>query len=133
MLFEHQYQFSKRMEMHDITSIVQQDLQKTGVDEGIVVVYTPHTTAGITVNENADPDVVRDMINAFERAFPTEHKDYHHFEGNSHAHIKSTIFGPGQSFIVHQGQLLLGIWQGIYLCEFDGPRQRKFYVKVIKG
>ncbi len=133
MLFEHQYQFSKRMEMHDITSIVQQDLQKTGVDEGIVVVYTPHTTAGITVNENADPDVVRDMINAFERAFPTEHHDYHHFEGNSHAHIKSTIFGPGQNFIVHQGQLLLGIWQGIYLCEFDGPRQRKFYVKVIKG
>lgn len=75
MLFEHQYQFSKRMQMHDITEIVKQDIDHCHIDEGIVVVYTPHTTAGITVNENADPDVVRDMINAFERAFPTEHLD----------------------------------------------------------
>ena len=133
MLFEHQYQFSKRMQMHDITEIVKQDIDRCHIDEGIVVVYTPHTTAGITVNENGDPDVVRDMINAFERAFPTEHLDYHHFEGNSHAHIKSTLFGPSQTFIIHRGQLLLGIWQGIYLCEFDGPRQRTFYVKIMEG
>ena len=131
MLFEHQYQFSKRMQMHDITEIVKQDIDHCHIDEGIVVVYTPHTTAGITVNENADPDVVRDMIIDFERAFPKENLDYNHFEGNSHAHIKSTLFGPSQTFIIHRRQLLLGIWQGIYLCEFDGPRQRTFYVKIM--
>lgn len=133
MLYKHHYQFSKRMEMIDITYQIKNDLKESKVQEGIVVVYTPHTTAGITINENADPDVVRDMLNGFERAFPTSHPDYHHFEGNSHAHMKSTIFGPSQTLIVSQGKIILGIWQSVYLCEFDGPRDRKFYVKIIQG
>jgi secondary thiamine-phosphate synthase enzyme len=133
MLFQHDYQFSKRMEMKDITDQIQKDLKDSNIKEGLIVVYTPHTTAGITINENADPDVVRDMINGFERAFPTEHSDYRHFEGNSHAHMKSTIFNANQTFIVSQGKMILGIWQSVYLCEFDGPRKRTYYVKIIEG
>ena len=94
MLYTHTFQFSKRMQMADITRQIKEDLRESNIQEGIIVVYTPHTTAGITINENADSDVVRDMLNGFERAFPTHHSDYHHFEGNSHAHMKSTIFGP---------------------------------------
>ena len=133
MLFKHEYQFSKRMEMVDITYLIKQDLRVSKVKNGIIVVYTPHTTAGLTINENADPDVVRDMINGFERAFPTIHSDYKHFEGNSHAHMKSTVFGPSQSLIVDNGEIILGIWQSVYLCEFDGPRKRTYYVKIIEG
>ena len=133
MLFQHNYQFSKRMEMSDITRQIKEDLKQSKIQEGIIVVYTPHTTAGITINENADSDVVRDMLNGFERAFPTQHKDYRHFEGNSHAHIKSTIFGPSQTLIVSQGNIILGVWQSVYLCEFDGPRNRTYYVKIIEG
>ena len=90
------------------------------------------TYGRITINENADGDVVRDMLNGFERAFPTQHKDYRHFEGNSHAHMKSTIFGPSQTLIVSQGNIILGVWQSVYLCEFDGPRNRTYYVKIIE-
>lgn len=133
MLRKHEYQFSKRMEMKDITNQIQKDLKESKIQEGMIVVYTPHTTAGITINENADPDVVRDMLNGFERTFPTSHPDYHHFEGNSHAHMKSTVFGPSQTLIVHQGEMILGIWQSVYLCEFDGPRRRTYYVKIIEG
>lgn len=133
MLFTHTYQFSKRMQMADITRQIKEDLRQSHIQEGIIVVYTPHTTAGITINENADSDVVRDMLNGFERAFPTHHHDYHHFEGNSHAHMKSTIFGPSQSLIVNEGKIILGVWQSVYLCEFDGPRNRTFYVKIIEG
>lgn len=133
MLFKHEYQFSKRMEMIDITDSIKEDLRKSKITSGIIVVYTPHTTAGITINENADPDVVRDMIYGFERVFPTHHSDYRHFEGNSHAHMKSTVFGPSQSLIVDGGKIILGIWQSVYLCEFDGPRKRTYYVKMIEG
>lgn len=133
MLKKHEYQFSKRMEMKDITNQIKKDLDESKVKEGIIVVYTPHTTAGITINENADPDVVRDMINGFERVFPTNHPDYRHFEGNSHAHMKSTVFNPSQTLIVEDGKIILGIWQSVYLCEFDGPRKRTYYVKIIEG
>lgn len=131
MLFKHQYQFSKRVEMINITDQIKKDLQASQVQEGIIVVYTPHTTAGITINENADPDVVRDMINSFERAFPTNHPDYRHFEGNSHAHIKSSLMNCNQSLIISEGKIILGIWQSVYLCEFDGPRKRTYYVKIL--
>lgn len=133
MLKKHEYQFSKRMEMKDITNQIKKDLDESKVKEGIIVVYTPHTTAGITINENADPDVVRDMMNGFERVFPTNHPDYRHFEGNSHAHMKSTVFNPSQTLIVEDGKIILGIWQSVYLCEFDGPRKRTYYVKIIEG
>jgi len=132
MFFEHSYQFSQRQEMADITSMIEEDVKASGVKEGICVVYTPHTTAGVTINENADPDVVRDMIRGYERAFPTGHEDYRHFEGNSHAHMKSTAFGCEKTLIVHDGKLVLGIWQNVYLCEFDGPRRRRVYVRVMK-
>jgi secondary thiamine-phosphate synthase enzyme len=133
MLYKHQYQFSKRVEMIDITYQIKKDLKESNIKNGIIVVYTPHTTAGITINENADSDVVRDMINSFERAFPTSHPDYRHFEGNSHSHIKSTIFGASQTLITSEGKIILGIWQSVYLCEFDGPRNRTYYVKIIEG
>lgn len=133
MLYKHQYQFSKRMEMIDITKSIQEDLEKSGIKVGIVIVYTPHTTAAITINENADPDVVRDMLNGYERIFPTYHTDYRHFEGNSHAHMKATAFGASQTFIIEQGKLILGMWQSVYLCEFDGPRNRTYYVKIMAG
>lgn len=133
MLKKHEYQFSKRMEMKDITNQIKKDLDESKVKEGIIVVYTPHTTAGITINENADPDVVRDMINGFERVFPTNHPDYRHFEGNSHAHMKSTVFNSSQTLIIENGKMILGIWQSVYLCEFDGPRKRTYYVKIIEG
>lgn len=132
-LKKHEYAFSSRMEMKDITEQIKKDVKESDVEEGIVVVYTPHTTAGITINENADPDVVRDMLRGFERAFPTNHPDYRHFEGNSHAHMKSTLFGVSQTLIIHQKSLILGIWQSVYLCEFDGPRKRTYYVKIIAG
>ena len=133
MLYKHEYQFSKRMEMTDITDQIKKDLKESNIKEGIIVVYTPHTTAGITINENADDDVKRDMINGFERAFPTYHSDYRHFEGNSHAHMKSTIFSASASLIVNESKIILGIWQSVYLCEFDGPRRRTYYVKIIEG
>ena len=90
-------------------------------------------TAGFTINENADPDVVHDMLYGLEEAFPTRTGYYRHMEGNSHAHIKTSFAGPSQTLIVHEGELVLGIWQDLYFCEFDGPRNRKFYVKIVEG
>src|SRR5690606_6921687 len=94
------------------------------------VVFVPHTTAGITINEDSDPDVVRDMITALDKAYPV-HGDYLHYEGNSHAHIKASLMGSTCTVIIKNGALILGTWQGIYFCEFDGPRTREFYVKVM--
>ncbi len=130
-LFKHEYQFKNRIEMVDITNSIKEDLKKSNVQDGIIIVYTPHTTAGITINENADPDVVRDIINGYERVLPTKHVDYRHFEGNSHAHMKSTAFGVSQTLIVSEGKIILGIWQSVYLCEFDGPRKRTYYIKIV--
>ena len=120
-------------QMTKVTGMVREDIEKSGVKEGIVLVFSPHTTAGFTINENADPDVVRDMLKGFERVFPTEADYYRHAEGNSHAHMKTTVFGPSQSLILHEGVLLLGIWQDLYFCDFDGPRNRRFYVKILEG
>ena len=132
-LFKHSLVIEKNQTMIDITPLVKDDLRKSKVKEGILVVYCPHTTAGITINENADPDVVNDLIYGFEKVYPTNDKNYKHFEGNSHAHMKSSTVGASQSIIIHNGNLILGCWQDIYFCEFDGPRNRTFYVKVIEG
>ena len=129
-LFKHSLKINERQTMIDITAVVEEDLKKSGIKEGIAVVYCPHTTAGITINENADPDVVRDIIYGFEKAYPTIDKNYRHFEGNSHAHIKSSTMGASQTLIITEGKLILGTWQDIYFCEFDGPRHRTFYVKI---
>ncbi len=116
----------------NITRDVASAVTQSGVQDGIAVIYCPHTTAGITVNENADPDVVADMCKGLQHAFP-DLPQYRHFEGNSTAHVKSSTIGASQTFIISGGSLLLGTWQGIYFCEFDGPRSRTVYVKVLEG
>ncbi|MCM3017042.1 secondary thiamine-phosphate synthase enzyme YjbQ [Priestia megaterium] len=131
MLHSFTLKTNKRDEMIDVTSQVQAVLRTEGLKEGAVVVYCPHTTAGITINENADPDVKTDMIRRFDEAYPWEHKLDLHMEGNTAAHLKASTVGSSQHIIVHDGQLLLGTWQGIYFCEFDGPRTRTYYVKIL--
>lgn len=132
-LFKHSLTISNRQDFIDITSYINDDVKQSKILNGIVIVYCPHTTAGITINENADPDVVRDCIYGLEKVYPTFDKNYKHFEGNSHAHLKSSTVGPSQTIIIHNGSLILGTWQDIYFCEFDGPRNRTFYVKILEG
>jgi len=117
---------------YNITSQVNEAVMKSGVSEGICVVFCPHTTAGVTINENADPDVVSDMLLALRKAVP-ERPEFRHFEGNSTAHVKASLTGSSVTVIIENKRLLLGTWQGIYFCEFDGPRSRNFYVKIIEG
>lgn len=121
---------ASRNQLIDITDIVSDYVQRSGVKSGICVVYTPHTTAAITVNENADPTVKSDIIRKLTDLFP-QNDNYDHSEGNSDAHLKSSVIGCSQTLLIENGSLLLGTWQGIYFCEFDGRRSRKFYVKVI--
>lgn len=127
---QHKIRTAKPKQFIDITNIVAEEVKNSNVLDGIAIVYVPHTTAGVTINENADPDVVRDMIFALDKAYPV-HGEYHHSEGNSHAHIKASLMGSSCTVIIQGGKLLLGTWQGIYFCEFDGPRNREFYVKII--
>ncbi|WP_151732966.1 secondary thiamine-phosphate synthase enzyme YjbQ [Paenibacillus tengchongensis] len=122
-----------RDELRDITREVISLVHKSGVSNGIAVVYCPHTTAGIAINENADPDVKHDVLMRLDEVYPWEHPKYRHSEGNTASHLKSITAGPSQSIIIHEGELLLGRWQGIYFCEFDGPRNRKCYLKIIEG
>ena len=120
-----------RTDLIDITSSVQEAVQKSGVRDGICFIFIPHTTAAITINENADPSVTQDLVMAFDRIVPPEGR-FHHLEGNSPAHIKSSLLGCSQTLFVESGKLALGTWQGIFFCEFDGPRVRKVYVKVVR-
>lgn len=122
---------TERRNFYNITSKVAAAIAESGISDGAVMVYCPHTTAGITINENADPDVVRDMLLGLDRAYP-DRPEFRHCEGNSSAHLKASAVGSSQLVIVEKGKLLLGTWQGIYFCEFDGPRRRRFYVKIIK-
>ncbi|WP_200908426.1 secondary thiamine-phosphate synthase enzyme YjbQ [Rossellomorea vietnamensis] len=124
----------KRDEMIDITRYVQDIINRSGMTEGLVVVQSLHTTAGITVNENADPDVKTDFIRRLDELYPWHHTSDLHGEGNTAAHLKTSTVGHSQTVIVSNGELLLGTWQGIYLCEFDGPRSgRKVSVKAIQS
>ena len=131
-LFKHNISTDGSQSMIDITNIIRSDLAKTNIQNGIALIYCPHTTAGITINENADPDVVKDLLYGFEKAYPTTDKNYKHFEGNSHAHLKSSTVGPSQNIIIADGKLILGVWQDVYFCDFDGPRNRTFYVKIME-
>jgi secondary thiamine-phosphate synthase enzyme len=117
-------------EFVEITDRVQAVVEESDVKEGICICFVPHTTAGITINENADPDVVTDMIYALEKVVPWKDAHYRHGEGNSAAHVKSSMMGHSVQVLVRGGQLQFGTWQGIYLCEFDGPRSRKVWVTV---
>lgn len=119
-------------EFKDIGREVQNVIKELGLKEGICLIFAPHTTAGITINEGADPDVTRDIMMELEKAVPWRDVDYQHSEGNSAAHIKSSIIGASEMVIVEDGRIVLGTWQSIYFCEFDGPRQRKVYVKVVE-
>ncbi len=132
-LYKHSLTIEKRQTMIDITDIIREDVRNSNVKDGIAIIYCPHTTAVITINEIADPDVVRDLVYGFEKAYPTDDKNYRHFEGNSHAHMKSSTMGASQTLIINEGKLILGRWQDVYFCEFDGPRNRNFYVKVMQG
>ncbi|MDI6763082.1 MAG: secondary thiamine-phosphate synthase enzyme YjbQ [Thermodesulfobacteriota bacterium] len=123
---------SKQTELIDITHPVQEAVQKAGVKEGLCVIFTPHTTAAVTINENADPSVPRDILMELNKIIPFEDR-YQHTEGNSSAHIKSSLIGCSRTLFIESGRLLLGTWQGIFFCEFDGPRDRQVYVKVVKG
>lgn len=120
---------SRRIEMIDITRQVQDCVSESGVTDGICTVFIPHTTAGVTINENADPSVVRDITEKLSRLIP-EHDGYAHSEGNSDAHIKASLMGFSLQVIVERGRLRLGTWQGIYFCEFDGPRSRRVWVSA---
>jgi secondary thiamine-phosphate synthase enzyme len=122
---------SRRTDFIDITHSVQEVIQKSGVGEGICHLFIPHTTAAVTINENADPSVTRDILMMLNKLIPSE-DDYRHLEGNSPAHIKSSLLGCSETVLVESGKLVLGTWQGIFFCEFDGPRSRKVYVKVVK-
>jgi len=122
-------QSTKKEEMIDITADVRRIVRESGVLRGICHLYVPHTTAGITVNENTDPNVKLDIIAQLEKAVPREGK-YRHSEGNAAAHIKSSIIGSSQAIFIENGKLVLGTWQAIFLCEFDGPRSRNILVKV---
>lgn len=121
-----------RTQMVDITSRVREKVRESGVREGVCMVYVPHTTAGVTVNENADPAVARDILGRLEELVPRE-GGYRHAEGNADAHIKASLIGFCQFLPVEGGDLSLGTWQGVFLCEFDGPRRRKVTVRVIPG
>jgi secondary thiamine-phosphate synthase enzyme len=117
-------------EIVDLTSEVQGVVASSGVKDGLCVVFVPHTTAGITINENADPDVRADILTALRRAVP-DSLPFAHSEGNSPAHVKASLIGSSVMVVVADGKLLLGTWQGIQFCEFDGPRDRKLYIQVL--
>jgi len=117
-----------RSEMTDITSKVEEELKRSGLKDGVCFVFVPHTTAGITINEGADPSVVADIQTTLNKLVPWE-DSYRHLEGNSAAHIKSSLMGSSVIVLVESGRLRLGTWQGIFFCEFDGPRSRKVYIK----
>ena len=115
----------------NITQQVLTTLRESGAKSGLCVAYCPHTTAGITINENADPDVVRDLIFALEKTYP-DRPEFRHAEGNSASHLKASVVGSSVTLIAREGLLLLGTWQGVYFCEFDGPRTRRFLVEIME-
>jgi secondary thiamine-phosphate synthase enzyme len=121
---------SRRTELVDVTREVQKALAASGVAEGVCYLYVPHTTAGVIINEHDDPDVARDIEMAFDRMIPRD-AGYRHAEGNSDSHIKASLAGNSKVIIVEGGKLALGTWEGIFFCEFDGPRTRELHVKIV--
>lgn len=124
-------QTHQRNEMIDITAAITAAVSKTDIEAGIAIVFCPHTTAGITINENADPDVPHDILLTLDELLPQLRKGYRHSEGNSDAHVKSTLVGASETIFIQNGQLKLGTWQGVYFCEFDGPRSRHVNLHII--
>ncbi len=120
-----------RMQLIDITEQVASVVRESGIKEGVCCVFVPHTTAAVTINENTDPSVTKDLLTQLEKLIPQVSPHYTHIEGNADAHIKSTIVGCSVYIPITNGRLALGVWQGIFFCEFDGPRNRRVYVQVI--
>lgn len=120
------------VELIDVSRQVREAIRSSGVRNGLALVFTPHTTAAVTINENADPDVVRDIVMELNKIVPLQ-DNYRHAEGNSAAHLKSSLIGASETLIVVNGEVQLGTWQGIYFCEFDGPRKRTLQIQVIGG
>ena len=129
MIYSFRVSTSKKSEFIDITREVKEIVEKTGVRSGLCIIYVPHTTAGVTLNENADPQVAQDILMGLDKVVPS-HDRYLHSEGNSPAHIKGSLIGCSETVLVESGELVLGTWQGIYFCEFDGPRSRTVHVRV---
>ncbi|MFC1562169.1 secondary thiamine-phosphate synthase enzyme YjbQ [candidate division KSB1 bacterium] len=121
----------QQTELINIDSEVQRIVSESGIEDGLCCIFIPHTTAGITINENADPDVVRDIIMETGKVIPLS-DGYRHMEGNSAAHIKSSLFGASETVIIRSGRLHFGTWQSLFFCEFDGPRRRKVFVKILE-
>ena len=122
---------NRRCQMIDITDKVQSAIENIGVNEGQVAVYCPHTTAAITINENADLSVVHDILLTLDELFPQNRKGYRHSEGNSDSHVKSSLVGCSETILIEKGRLVLGTWQGIFFCEFDGSRNRKVILQFL--
>ena len=123
---------TSRVEMVDITGQIQELVRQSGVEEGVCHLFEAHTTAGLTINENADPSVQADILMVLNRII-SDQEAYRHLEGNSPAHVKASLMGAQLSVLVSKGRLLLGTWQGVFLCEFDGPRTRKVHIKIMAG
>jgi secondary thiamine-phosphate synthase enzyme len=131
MMQTFQVRTSAQTEFIDVTRSVQEAVKKTGVEDGICIIFIPHTTAAVTINENADPSVVQDIVMELNKIVPFKDQ-YRHLEGNSPAHIKASLVGCSQIVFVESGKLVLGTWQGIFFCEFDGPRSRQVHIKVME-
>ena len=123
---------NRRIEMVEITGKIQELVRVSGVEEGVCHIFEAHTTAGLTINENADPSVQADMLMVLNKII-SEQEAYRHLEGNSPAHVKASLMGAQLTVLVSNGSLLLGAWQGVFLCEFDGPRTRKVHIKIMAG
>ena len=121
----------ERSQLFEITKMVAEVVRQSGVREGVLVAQSLHTTAALTINENADPDVVHDVVAKVGGLIPQQEPFYRHSEGNSDSHLKTSLFGPSLSVIISNGELVLGTWQGIYLCEWDGPRDRQVAVQIV--
>ncbi len=120
----------RRNQVVDLTHTVREHIRRAGVTEGMLVVFSPHTTAAITINENYDPDVKHDLLAKLEKLVPMNEDYYEHVEGNSDAHVKAAMIGNSATILIERGDLLLGRWQGVYFCEFDGPRERRVDIKI---
>lgn len=123
----------QRCELVDITDALRQVVRRSGLDSGLLVAYVPHTTAGITVNENADPTVRHDILADLERLVPQGQPAYRHLEGNSDSHTKASLVGHSATLLVEKGDLVLGTWQGVFFCEFDGPRRRRVHIQLLSS
>lgn len=122
---------AQRSQMIEVTHLVAAAVQKSGVVDGMVIAYVPHTTAAVTINENADPDVKHDMLRKLSEMIPEAEEYYRHGEGNSDSHVKTSLVGNSVTVLIEEGELALGQWQGIQFCEFDGPRARELWIKIV--